>query len=441
MTNRPSFAKSQAFTRRLERVVPGGAHTYSKGRDQFPQESPSGIVRGEGARVWDIDGNRLIDWGMSLASVSIGHGHPEIVGAVCRAIQGGVNFSRPAALELEAAERFVRFSGDDMVKFARHGSCVNSAAVKLARAFTGRAKVAVAAEHPFFSFDDWFIVSTPTDFGIPEEIGKFTVKFRYNDIDSLRRLFETDGDDIACVMLEPVKFEPPRDGFLEAVRALCTERGAVLVFDEMQSGLKFPLPGAGRHFGVAADLTTWGKGIGNGFSISALSGRAEIMQLGGIDHEGQRKLFLISTTHGAELVGLSALIATLDFFERGDVVGANWATGRRLRERLEAVFRRHGLSDHLSIVGYDGHLSLVILGPKKVPDDSFRTLLMQELIAGGVLFQGTFVMTPSHGQAEIDETADTFDAACGVFARALSAGTTDGLLIGPATRPVFRRFV
>jgi glutamate-1-semialdehyde 2,1-aminomutase len=441
MTNRPTFAKSQEFTRRLERVVPGGAHTYSKGRDQFPQEAPSGIVRGEGSRIWDIDGNRLLDWGMSLASVSIGHGHPEVVGAVCRAIQSGVNFSRPAALEAEAAERFVRFSGDDMVKFARHGSCVNSAAVKIARAFTGRSKVAVAAEHPFFSFDDWFIASTATDFGIPEELKKFTLKFHYNDIESLRRLFEADGDDIACVMLEPVKFDPPGEGFLQSVREICTERGAVLVFDEMQSGLKFPLPGAGRYLGVKADLSTWGKGIGNGFSVSALSGSREIMQLGGIDNEGQRKLFLISTTHGAELVGLSALIATLDYYERTDVVGANWATGRRLRERLTSVFGRHGLSDHLSVIGYDGHLCLTILGPGKTPDDSFRTLLMQELIANGVLFQGTFVVTPSHGPAEIEETANAFDEACAVYARALGAGTVEGLLTGPAIKPVFRRYV
>lgn len=438
---RLTFPKSREFTARIEKKIPGGAHTYSKGRDQFPEQSPSGIVKGAGARLWDIDGNCLIDWAMGLTSVSLGHGHPEVTEAVCTAIRDGVNFQRPALLELEAAEAFLDMVGDDMLKFARHGSCVTTAAVKLARGYTRRRKVAVAKEHPFFSFDDWFIGSTAADYGIPEEFKQFTCQFSYNDIDSLVRVFDENPDDIACVILEPVKFEAPRDDFLQKVRDLCTRRGAVLVLDEMITGLKFPLPGACSYYGVRADITTWGKGIGNGFPIAAMTGKADIMQLGGLEPEGARKLFLLSTTHGGELSGIAAMKKTVEIFRRGGIVEENWRKGQDLRERLDAVTRNHGLEGQLRISGYPGLMLLENFDAQGKPDLALRTLFMQEMIAYGVLFQGLFVLTPSHGEAELAETVVAWEHACAAYRRAIDQGSTEGLLVGPVIKPVFRKFL
>lgn len=438
---RLSFEKSKAFTRRIEQLAPGGAHTYSKGRDQFPLEAPNGIVRGKGARVWDADGNELVDWSMGLTSVSVGHADERVNEAVVAEIAKGVNFQRPAQIELEAAEAFLDFAGTDMVKFAKHGSVVTTAAVKLARAYTGRAKVAVAKEHPFFSFDDWFIGSTPADFAIPKELKQFTLQFSYNDADSLEALFEANLGQMACVMLEPVKFDPPAEGFLERVRRLCTDHGAVLVLDEMVTGLKWSVPGAARYFGVDADLYTFGKGISNGFAAAALTGRREIMQLGGLEPEGQRKLFLLSSTHGAESSGLAAMIATINIMRDGEVIRANWQAGEALRRRLEAVTACHDLSDYVFICGYPCLMAADLRGPVGKPDDAFRTLFMQEMIASGVLFQGLFVPTPSHGEAEMADTEIGWDRACSVYAKALEAGSTDGLLVGPPVKPVFRRYL
>lgn len=441
MTNRLCFEKSKAFTKAIEAVIPGGAHTYSRGRDQFPLESGSGITRGDGAWVWDADGNRLLDWSMGLTSVSLGHAHPAVNQAVCDRIRDGVTFQRPAAFELEAARVFLEMTGTDMVKFAKHGSSVTTAAVKLARAHTGRAKVAVPREHPFFSFDDWFIGSTETDWGIPEPIKAFTLPFGYNDIDSLAALFKAHRDEIACVILEPVKFEAPRDDFLHKVRDLCIRNGALLILDEMVCGMKFALPGASRMFGIEADLYTYGKGIANGFAAAALTGRGDIMRLGGLAPEGMRKLFLLSTTHGAEISGLAAMVETIRQFRDGSVIKRNWETGERLRGRLEAVIARHGLSNHLRITGYPCLMLLETLGPKGIPDAAFRTLFLQEAIATGVLLQGIFVLTPSHGEPEILATEAAFECACETYRAALGAGSTEGLLVGPVIKPVFRRYI
>ena len=435
---RLSFKKSKAFTRDLERLVPGGAHTYSKGCDQFPENAPNGITHGLGARVWDADGNELIDWSMGLTAVSLGHAHPDVNKAVCDVIQSGVNFQRPAALELQAAETVLNLTGTDMVKFAKHGSSVTTAAVKLARAFTGRTKVAVPREQPFFSFDDWFIGITAADFGVPESLKQFSLTFSYNDIASLHALFKDHPGEIACVMLEPTKFDAPEDDFLHKVRELCIANGAVLVLDEMVTGVKFGVPGASKYFGVEADLYTYGKGIANGFTAAALTGRGDIMRQGGLEPEGARKLFLLSTTHGAESSGLAAMIKTIDVLKDGTLISANWETGRKIRVGVEAAIAQHGLQDRLKLVGYPCLLALAVQDDEGKDDAPMRTYMMQEMIAQGVLFQGLFYATPSHGEREVNETLTAFDAACSAVAEAVALGSVAGLLQGPVVKPVFR---
>ena len=435
-----NFKKSREFSKAIHDLIPGGAHTYSKGDDQFPRNAPGAIARGKGAHVWDPDGNEYIDCSMGLTSVSIGHGYEPVVEAVCEAARNGVNFQRPATIELDAARALLEATqSGDMVKFAKNGSTATTAAVKLARAFTGRAKVAVAKEHNFFSYDDWFISTTPADSGIPAAIRNFTTAFSYNNITSVEALLKEKNHDIACLVLEPVKFDPPRDDFLHKVADLCKARGVVLILDEMVSGFKWSLKGASHYFGVKADITTWGKGIANGFSACALAGRAEIMELGGIRAEGKDKLFLISTTHGAETTGLAAMIATIDEFKRHNMIESNWARGTVLRRRLNELIARHKLQDYLELIGYDCFFALVCRGAGHQPDDAYRTLMMQEMIARGVLFQGVFYPTWSHQQPELDRMAAAFDESCAVYARAVAAGSCAGILVGPACKPVFRK--
>lgn len=424
---------------RLIDLIPGGCHTYSKGDDQFPANAPETIIRGEGARVLGSDGRWYVDWGMGLTSVSLGHGNREVCEAVFDEILRGVNFTRPGELEREAAARFLEVFGGDMVKFCKNGSVATTAAVKLARGFTGRQKVAVPVEHPFFSYDDWFIGTTHADFGIPKEHRALTLRFHFNDIDSVKKVFREHGDDLACVMLEPVKFDPPLPGFLEGVRELCNSNGTLLVLDETVCGLKWAMRGGQEYFGVEPDLSVWGKGLANGFSACALSGRRDVMALGGSLPVGP-KLFLVSTTHGAESGALAAMLATLKIFERDRVIEDNWRRGTELKARLTEVIAAHGLADHLTILGYPCLLLFTWTGLAEARALEWKTLLMQELLERGILSQGVIYPTPSHGDDVCRETVEAFDGALTRVAEAWKSGSTRGFLRGPVVKPVFRKY-
>ncbi len=428
-------------SRALIDLIPGGCHTYSKGPDQFPLNAPGTILRGRGARVLGCDNRWYVDWGMGLTSVSLGHGHPEVCAAVSEAIVNGVNFIRPAELERAAAIQFLDTVAmpDHMVKFCKNGSVATTAAVKLARGHTGRTLVAVPAEHPFFSYDDWFIGSTAADLGIPETTRAETRIFRYNDLASLERIFERDGENLACVMLEPVKFDEPAHGFLEGVRDLCSRNGTIFVLDETVSGLKWGLKGAQQYFGIEPDLSVWGKGLASGFSACALSGPRELMSLGGSRTRG-RRLFLVSTTHGAESASLAAMMKTLEIFVRDGVIESNWTRGARLKAGLARLIEQHGLATPLTVMGYPCLLLTVWRGLPEARAAEWRTLLMQELVERGVLTQGMMYPTPAHDDQVIDETLAAFDGALGVVATAWRAGSPMGHLRGPAAKPVFRRY-
>ena len=434
-----NFVKSREFVNQIHNLIPGGSHTYSKGDDQFPLNSPAAITHGKGAHVWDLDGNEYIDCSMGLTSVCIGHGYEPVAQAVAEAAFLGTNFQRPALIELEASKLFLEtVQSGDMVKFAKNGSTVTTAAVKLARAFTGRNRIAICREHNFFSFDDWFIVTTPCDRGIPADTKQMTALFSYNDFSSVENLFSQRNHDIACLIMEPVKFDPPVDDFLQKVAALCKERGVLLILDEMVSGFKWSLSGAHNYFGIQPDMSTWGKGIANGFSACALTGRAEIMELGGIRNQGQDKLFLISTTNGAESTGLAAMIATIKAFVDNNMIESNWSRGQLLKERLDQIVAKHNLKDFLKWVGYPCLLALICRDPTGKINDSFKTLMMQEMIARGVLFQGLFYTTWSHQEAELEHFLMAFDESCSIYKIAIIQGNTDKLLFGPSVKPVFR---
>ncbi|MGD9794622.1 MAG: glutamate-1-semialdehyde 2,1-aminomutase [Acidimicrobiia bacterium] len=431
------FTRSDEMKRRLEALVPGGAHTYAKGPDQFPERSPGVISHGSGCHVWDVDGNEFIEYGMGLRAVGLGHAYPAVVEAVRSSLSLGTNFTRPAAMELECAERLAAVvEGTEMVKFTKDGSTATSAALKLARAATGRTKVAVCAEHAFFSYDDWFMSTTTMDGGIrPVDLAD-TVSFHYNDLDSVRAMFSANAGSIAAVFLEAARTEPPRDGFLQGLRDICTAEGAVLVFDEMITGFRYHRRGAQQLYDVRPDLSTWGKALANGFSVSALCGSREIMRLG----SRQRPLdnvFLLSTTHGAESCSLAAAMATMDVYEHEPVVEHLYRQGAKLAAGLRAAAARHGVSSQVNPVGFDCNLMFSTLDAQGHPSQAMRTLFLQETTARGVLMP-SLVVSYSHSDSDIDKTLEAIDGALAVYAKALEDGP-DRFLIGSPSRTVFDR--
>ena len=434
------FAKSMAADERLNDLVPGGAHTYARGSDQYPDGMAPVLTRGAGAHVWDVDGNRYIEYGMGLRSVTLGHGYRPVVDAVRDAVVGGVNFSRPSVWELRAAERFLeQVPAAEMVKFAKNGSDATTAAVRLARAATGRDIVAACTSQPFFSTDDWFIGRTPMSAGIPERYGALTVGFPYNDFEAVSRLCEERGSELACVILEPATAtSEPEDAFLEKLRALTTKHGIVLIFDEMITGMRWGIGGGQSTYGVQPDLSTWGKALGNGFAISALAGRRDLMELGGLATDSARA-FLLSTTHGPEVVGLSAYLAVNDAYAEQEVVATMERQGAKLATGFNALCEEAGLSDYVAAVGRSSCLVFTTAGPDRRPSQEFRTLFLQEMLMRGVLGQ-SFVISAAHTDEDIALTLDAAQAALDVYGRAIDAGTVDGVLIGRPVAPAIRKY-
>jgi glutamate-1-semialdehyde 2,1-aminomutase len=423
--------------RRAHELIPGGSHTYAKGDDQFPDNAPPFIARGQGCHVWDLTGREYIEYGIGLRAVTLGHAFAPVVEAAHRAMQDGNNFTRPSPLEVECAEDLLGLiPGADMVKFAKNGSDVTTAAVKLARAATGRDLVAICGDQPFFSTDDWFIGVTTMNAGVPQPIRALTVQFRFNDPASLRRLFDQHPGRIACVVLEPAWVDEPADGFLQGVRDLCTAHGTLLVFDEMITGFRWGLHGAQGIYGVTPDLSTFGKGLANGFSVSALLGRAEFMKLGGLEGEGER-VFLLSTTHGAETVGLAAALATMRTYQTEPVIETLHRQGERLRRGIMAVAQSLGIERQFSIEGRACNLIYVTRDATGERSQAFRTLFMQEMVKRGILGP-SFVVSYSHGDEDVDATITAAASALQVYRRALDDGV-EHYLEGRPVQPVFRR--
>lgn len=435
------FKKSDTLCSRANEIIPGGAHTYSKGADQSPLLGPKFIRKGKGSHIWDVDGNKYIDWAMGLSAVSLGHAYKPVIDAVKEELANGSNFQCPSPLEVELAEVFLNaVPSADMVKFAKNGSTVTTGAVKLARAYTGRKYVAFCADHGFFSYDDWYIGKKPNNAGVPEEISNLSLTFNYNNIESLQQLFRQYPKQIACVILEPMELDYPVDNFLLKVKTLCREHGTVFILDEMITGFKLGFPGAHKLLNIEADLTTWGKGVANGFSVCMLAGKKEIMELGGIIHDKER-VFLISTTHGAETHSLAAAIATLKVVKSENSIERSMEIGNQIKNGIINLITDHKLEKYISIKGHPNWQGLTFCDSDGFGSDGYKTLVFQEAIKQGIFFRGIFLPTISHSIKDVRATLKAFDEIFKVYSKALRS--TKGYvnyLYGEPVRPVFRKF-
>lgn len=434
------FERSDAYRAEVHQAIAGGAHTYSKGDDQFPIRSPAAISRGRGGRVWDPDGNEYVDCALGLGSVSLGHAYEPVLAAVREQLEQGVNFQRPAEIELELAHALKAvIPGAERVKFAKNGSTVTTAAVKLARAFTGRELVAFPFNHPFFSYDDWYIGRGKAASGIPTGTMAMSLTYDSTRPETLAALFKEHPGKIAAVITEPEELIPAPPEKIREVERLARSDGALLILDEMASGFRSGFPGAYPRLGLTPDLVTWGKGAGNGFSFCALTGRADVMDLGGLKQVGRPRVFLISTTHGGEAHALAAGLAVLKEYRKHDVLGHHHRLVARLAASFKAAIERHGLSGAIEAHVSPWRIVFVCRDAGGAVSLGHRTLLMQEMIGRGVLFQGLFLACFAHDDADTAQVESAFDASCQVYRLALQHGY-ERYLDGEPLRPVFRRY-
>ena len=454
-----SISFKKFFTKRLLKVIPGGAHTYSKGADQFPYNAPCILKKGKGSKVFDINNKQFLDYGMGLRSVNIGYSEKKINEAAYRQIIKGNNLTRPSQIELQASEKFVKLiKSADMVKFTKNGSTAVTAAIKLARAYTKKKLILRCLQHPFFSYDDWFIGSTPVKSGIPKEVIKLTKTFNYNDISSLKKLILKYKNDIACLVMEPASNECPtinkidgccgraicnrnfitKNHFLKQAQSICKENKIVFILDEMITGFRWHNNGAQKFYGINPDLSTFGKAMANGFSLSAVCGKQKFMELGSIQKKNQERVFLLSTTHGAEMSSLGAFIETQNFIKKNNVIKYNWNFGANLIRELNKLSRSMGMIDYFYLYGAACSPYYVCKDKKGNLSYAYKTLFMQEMIKNGVIMPWISICY-RHNKKDLYKTILATQKSLEVYKRALSRGI-DGYLKGNIIRPVFRRY-
>ena len=431
-----SFAASSAHVSAVHSLIPGGAHTYAKGDDQYPAGMAPVIDHGLGCRVWDIDGNEYVEFGSGLRANILGHGFGPVMQAVHASMAAGVNFVRPHRQELAAAQRLTDLiPSAEMVKFGLNGSDATTAALRLARAYTGRDLVAVCRDQPFFSTDDWFIGTTPMSAGIPEVTKRLTVQFSYNDLADLARVFDAHPGQIAAVVLEAETVQPPDPGFFDGLRCLCDAQGALVILDEMITGFRWHERGAQFVYGIRPDLCTFGKGLANGLPLSALVGRRDVMRLGGFADDADR-VFLLSLTTGGQPWALAAMMAVIDTCQHEQIAAQLLEIGGDLRRGVEQVVAEAGLSSHFQLRGRDCNLVYVARDTTGQPSQAFRTLVLQEFLERGILAP-SFVVNAAHDPDAIKQTIDAVAELMPIYRRGLDQGIGQ-VLRGRSVRPALR---
>lgn len=388
------YQQSQRMLAKALEVIPLGAQTFSKSCTQFPVGvSPHFTRCAKGARLWDVDDNEYLDFVSALGAVLLGYQDSDVDQAVRKALESGMTFSLSHELEIEVAERLIQLVPcAEQVRFGKNGTDATSGAVRLARAFTGRDRIATCGYH---GWQDWSIAVTSRNLGIPDAVKALSHSFPYNDTESLKSLLAAHPGEFAAVIMEPMNAEYPAPGYLEEVRALCNQQGALLIFDETITGFRLGTGGAQALFGVTPDLATFGKGMANGLPLSAIVGPRHIMRL-------MEEIFFSGTFSG-ETLSLAAAKATLDKIRNEAVPEQLERLGRLLQDGLRSVIDENRLGDLFRVAGHPSWTFLVVTAAGKTEQALVKTFLLQELFAAGVLCLGSHNLSASHTDADIDQ--------------------------------------
>jgi len=425
-----NLTQSQRMKQRAQQLIPSCTQTFSKGPTQFVQGvAPVFLQRGQGSHVWDVDGNEYIDYPMALGPIILGHNDLTVNEAVQQQMAQGISFSLPHPLEVKLAELLVNtIPCAEMVRFGKNGSDATAGAVRVARACTGRDVIACCGYH---GWQDWYIGATTRNRGVPQAVRDLTFSFEYNNIATLERIFAEHPDQVAAVIMEPIGVVEPQQGFLEQVKELTHRHGALLIFDEVVTGFRFALGGAQEYFNVVPDMACFGKAMANGWPISAIVGRREIMKL--FDE------VFFSFTFGGEALSLAASIATIHEIKSKNVIAHLWEQGRRLKDGYNVLAKEYGLSDYTRCIGLPPHTVISFSDRSGKESLAMKSLFQQECLKRGILFLGLQNICFSHNEADIDDTLRVYRTAMEILAQAVEQGTVESQLEGEPVQPVFRR--
>lgn len=423
----PNITKSLEMYHRAKKLMHPITQTLAKGPGQFTYGvSPVYVERAKGSKIWDVDGNEYLDYCMGIGPISLGYGYDRVDNAIKDQLEKGITFSLMHRLELEIAERLHEIIPNaESIRITKQGADACSAAVRIARAFTKRDKVAVCGYH---GWHDWYIGTTTRDAGIPQAVKDLTVMIQYNNIESVKAIMTPD---LACLILEPIIFEEPKDNFLHEVLALCKANGTLLIFDEMWTGFRLALGGAQEFFGIKPDLAVYSKACANGMPVAFLTGRDDVMSLFESD-------VFYFTTFGGEALSLAATLATLDEMKEKNVPQFLASQGQKIKDGFNVLREKHGMTDYISIGGYPCR-SIVNFTEKAGDALVMKTYLQQEMIKRGILWSSFHNMCFSHSDADIQFTLDAYDDIFPTFKQLIESNSVASALKGEVVEAVFRK--
>ena len=423
----PVVTESDKLYDRALPIMTPVTQTLAKGPGQYINGvAPKYLKRGKGARVWDVDGNEFLDYNMAIGPLSLGYCYPRVDEAIIEQLKDGITFSMMHELEVVLAELIHEIIPNaEAIRISKTGADVTGAAIRVARAYTGRRKVLCCGYH---GWHDWYISVTSRNSGIPEEIKALSATFEYNDLDSVRQALD---EDTACVILEPFVFEAPRDNFLQELKDLCEANGTLLIFDEMWTGFRIALGGAQEYFNVTPHLACYSKAFANGMPISLLTGKKEIMDL------FKEEVFFF-TTFGGEALSLAAAVATIQEMREKNVAAYLAEKGRRLKDGYNTLAAELGIAHYTRCTGYDCR-SLVSFDAVAGNPLVLKSFVQQEMIKRGILWSGFHNMSFSHTDADVDFTLAAYREVLGLLKVAVDRQEVASLLRGASIEPVFRK--
>ncbi len=425
--NYPVIEKSNELYERAVKVQKPVTQTLAKGPGQWTKGvAPKYIQKGKGSHVWDVDGNEYIDYNAAIGPVSLGYAYDVVDNAIKKQLEEGITFSLMHPLEVEYSELIKEvIPNAEAVKISKTGADVCSAAIRVARAFTGREKVFCCGYH---GWHDWYIGITSRNAGIPEAIQNMTYTFDYNNIESIKAALD---ETVAALILEPFIFEAPKPGFLKELAEACTANGTLLIFDEMWTGFRIALGGAQEYFDVKADLAVFSKACANGMPIAILTGRADVMEL------FNSEVFSY-TTFGGETLSLAASIATINELRDKQVPKYLDEKGALLKDGYNKIAIEFGVDQYTRCIGYNCR-SMVTFTPEAGNGLEVKAFMQQEMIKRGILWAGFHNMCFSHSDQDIEYTLSAYRDVMPLLKEAIESKNVKSYLKGEVLEAVFRK--
>jgi len=424
--------KSNEYWARAEKIIPAGTQTFSKGPTQYVQGvAPIYLERGSGSHVFDVDGNGYIDYALALGSVTLGYAYPAVNEAIQRQLRNGINFSLMHPLEVKLSEMLIEIIPcAEMVRFGKNGSDATSGAVRVARAYTGREKIACCGYH---GWQDWYIGTTTRDEGVPDSTKKLTMLFEYNKLESLEKIFAENEGEIAAVIMEPIIMEEPKNNFVDKVKEITHRNGALLIFDETVTGFRLAMGGAQEYLGIVPDLATFGKGMSNGMPLSTIVGKREIM--------GKFEDVFFSFTFGGETLSLAAAIATIKEMQDRDAIKHFKKQGRKLMGGYNKLSQEYHLADYTGCIGLPAHSAIYFKDANGDESLGLKSLFQQEVIKRGILTLGVHNISLSHSNEDVEKTLEAYEDSMEIMSKAIKGGDIEKFLEGKKVQPVFRKYL